>query len=565
MIERITVKNLVLVESLTLEFGPGLSVLTGETGAGKSVLVGALSLLCGAKGGPELVRTGAEEAVVSGSFVVESNPEALAWLATREILPEDGAVLVRRTLKKTGRGSLFIQSTPVTRADLNDFALLLVDLHSQHEHQSLFVETNHRALLDRFADLESETRDFARVFDELSQLQAEYRASLARVQDRDREMDILRHAIEEIQAAALEPDEESALLNERDALLQFERLNQHLSNLHVALEGNDDGQGGMVRAAKSARTEVAAAARIDQRLAAIAERVESITYEVEDIHRAVVEAHERLVFDPARLDEIEERLATIRRLQRKYGETIEAVIHYQHEAIGRLKDSESAEENIERLKLSIATIERRVTDGARSLHAKRAESALRLAAEIRSVLNELAMERASFCVQVDLRTNDAGRLICNASGADQVRFLIAPNPGEPERPLNSIASGGEISRVMLAIKTILAETDHVASLIFDEIDSGIGGQVALAVGRHLGTVARTKQVICITHLASIAAHADNHTVVEKSQQGERTFVTVRPVTNEAREREIARMLSGDPIAAESLEHARALLAKYRGM
>ena len=560
MIERISVRNLVLVEELELEFGTGLSVLTGETGAGKSVLVSALSLLCGARGSADMVRVGADEAVVAGSFVVEGLPEVEEWLRSRELQTDDGVVLVRRTLKSSGRGAMYIQSTPVARSDLAEFAALLIDLHSQHEHQSLFVETNHRALLDRYAGLEEQVTSFAATFQQLSERQSEYRALESRERDRERELEMARFAVEEIDAVAPEAEEEQLLTNERDTLAQFEKLTQHVELLYDALGGPE---GGALRALKNARAEAGVAARIDQRLQAVGERLDGAFYELEDVQRTVADYRDGLTFDPARLDTIEERLAVLRKLYRKYGADHAAVMDYRSQAEQRIQELTNFEENKALLRTAVARLEREVTERARDLHQKRSAAAIELGREVTAILQELAMERATFHVRVEQRTSDAGKLICNTTGADAVRFLIAPNRGEPERPLQTIASGGEISRVMLAIKTVLAETDHVSSLVFDEIDTGIGGQVALAVARHLHGLARYKQVICITHLASIAAHADNHTVVEKSQVGERTLITVKPVAASDREREIARMLSGDPVGAASLDHARAMLAKFR--
>lgn len=559
MIERLSVRDFILVDSLEIEFSDGFNVLSGETGAGKSILVGALSLLFGAKGEADLVRSGAQEAMVAGEFRVANHDECLTWLSSRAIEPEEGVVIVRRTLRQAGRGTIYIQSTPVTRADLEEFAGLILDLHSQHEHQSLFSETNHRKLLDRFAGIEDRVQAFRSDFTRLQQLQEDLRRLRERESERAREMEILRHAIDEIETAALTAGEETELESERARMAQYERLAEHAAALSELLE---EGEAALVPQAKLARRELAAAARIDESLAEAAERFESVAIELEDLAHTLAGYRASLVYDPARLDEIEERLATLRSLMRKYGDNVDAVSDYAENARRQLDQLENLEENRDSLTREIAALEQTIVREARALHAVRSEAAGTVQERIREVLAQLAMGRAEFVVEVATKTNEAGRLVCGPEGADRVRFLISTNPGESPRPLARIASGGEISRVMLAIKTVLADIDEVRTLVFDEIDTGIGGQVALALASHMRRLADRAQVICITHLATIAVRADNHVVVEKSSDGRTTSIGVRAVTGDSRVREIARMLAGDGEEALGLEHAESLLRRY---
>ncbi len=561
MIERLTVRNFILVENLEIEFGERFNALTGETGAGKSILVGALSVLFGAKGGVDLVRGGAEEAYVAGEFRVAGHTACLAWLDERHIEPDDGVILVRRTIRATGRGTIYMQSTPVTRADLEQFSSFLLDLHSQHEHQSLFVETNHRRILDRYAGIESDVSEFSALFGRFSEMQRRLAELDQRESDRVREIEMVRFALAEIEDVAPQPGELESLEAERHRMNEFERLAESLEATIQLLDGTEYAA---LPVLKRIRHEIGVVARIDGELDGEAKRLENTYFEVEDIAQTLSSYRDRLNYDPARLDEIEERLASLRKLFRKYGDTIQAVDAYRESSQRSLEELEGAEESREALRAERVAAEQEIARRARDIHARRDEAAEKLQREISDVLAGLAMGQASFVVDIETHVNDAGRLVCGPEGADKVRFLIAANPGEEPRPLSRIASGGEISRVMLAIKTIVAAVDEVRSLVFDEIDTGIGGKVALAIASHLHDLSRHGQIICITHLATIAVRADNHIVVEKVADDTRTRIGVRELTGEDRVREISRMLAGDVEESHSVGHARALLERYHG-
>ncbi|MEX2443367.1 MAG: DNA repair protein RecN [Alkalispirochaeta sp.] len=560
MIERLTVRNFILVDRLEIEFTQGFNVLTGETGAGKSILVGALSMLFGAKGDTDLVRSGNDEASVVGEFRVGGHAACLEWLRERDISPEDGIVLVRRSIKTAGRGAIHMQSVPVTRADLSEFAGFLLDLHSQHEHQSLFVETNHRRILDRFAGIEDQVTQFSEAFTNLGELQRQLQTIESREAERIREIEMLEFALEEISAVEPRPGEAQELENERHRMNEFEKLVAHVEAVTQLFDGSEYG---ILPMLKRARQEFSAAARVDGELSGEAERLDTSYYEIEDVAHALASYQEQLAFNPARLEEIEERLSALRRLFRKYGDTEQGVLAYAESAQSTLKELRSAEESRQALTRRIGEAEQDIGRRAREIHAARVSAADTLQARVREVLSDLAMAQAEFLVDIATRSNDTGRLICGSQGADRVRFLISTNPGEEPRPLSKIASGGEISRVMLAIKTVVAAVDDVRSLVFDEIDTGIGGQVALAIAAHMAELAQHSQVISITHLATIAVRADNHIVVEKSVHEGNTRISARNVVSSDREREIARMLAGDVEESHSVEHARALLKRYQ--
>jgi len=559
VIERLSVRNFILVEQLDLEFTRGFNVLSGETGAGKSILVGALSVLFGGKGGSDLVRSGAEEASVAGEFFLDGHPPGLAWLADHGITLEEGRVLLRRTLKTSGRGTIYIGSNPATLAELEEFTGLLLDLHSQHEHQSLFSEANHRQIVDRFAGIERDVLTFHERFNLLSDLQAQLRDIDVQEKNRNREIEMLEFACAEIDGASIRIGEMDELESERERMAHFEKLAEHVQTLTELFDGETLS---VLSLLKRVRQEYAAAARIDESLEGEFQRVESVYFELEDIGQNMSDFQDALVFDPARLEEIEDRLALLRRLTRKYGDTENEVLTYAEESRKTLERLKALREGRDDLRARISTTEQWISQTAVDLHRKRTAAAGELQKEIETVLHDLAMGQAQFVVEVETRTNERGRLVCGPFGADRVRFLISTNAGVSPQPLIKVASGGELSRVMLAIKTVVAELDDVRSLVFDEIDTGIGGHVALTISSHMRKLADHAQVISITHLATIAVRADNHIVVEKSTIGRETVISARIVTGDGRVREIARMLAGEQDEVSGIEHARTLLARY---
>lgn len=561
MIEELSIQNYALIERLSLLFAPGFNVLSGETGAGKSILAGALGLLHGAKGEVGGIRTGAEEAMVAAVFGVASNPDARAWLAEHAIEPEDGRIIIRRTLKRSGRGSIYIQSVPTTRGDLEGIADLLFDMHGQHEHQSLFSEDNHRRILDRFGGLEEDVAALYQQFVSLTGLKKRLERIVTSERDRLRETDILQYAIREIEEAHLVEGEEDELVKERSILSQHEKL---FGLLDEAYEVTSENRGGALSQIRRARQAMDGAVAIDSGLSSLTKRLEDLFFELEDVAEEIHSYRGSVNFSADRLERVEDRLMAIHRLEKKYGASIADVLDYYRDAVEQLGSLENWEQEKERLQSEIQSLEKSVLAAAQGLSSRRKEIAARLQSEIERILRGLGMEKTRFEIAVTQRLSEKGAPSCGPHGIDQVAFRISPNPGEPMKPLKDIASGGEISRVMLAIKTVLAQTDQIPTLVFDEIDAGIGGEVAVAVGLHLHELGRHKQVLCITHLASIAARADNHLKVEKRGKDGRTVTEVAEVTGDDRIREIARMLSGDKTGQASLTHAEDLLRKFSG-
>ena len=583
MLDELHVHNYAIIEKLQVRFTSGFNVLTGETGAGKSILIGALGLLLGDKTDTSIVRAGAEETAVSGVVSVAADGEAAAWLAAHGLAPEDGTVILRRVLKSTGRGTSFIQSAPVSRADLAEFSSLLFDVHGQHEHQSLLDLDQHRRLLDRHGGTEGLAARFHELYRSLASLRERLAKLASDERDRLRRADLLAFAVREITSLALKPGEQEELEKELAILSHHEKLFTLLEQVHEVTAG----PGGALGQLSISRHAMEEALGIDPELAKGAHQLEDAFYEIEDFAETVRQYRERAEFSPERLDAVQERLAAIRAAERKYGDSIEAVLAYLATSEQELAAMENYEEEQRRLADEISSTERELVTAGRELSQKRRAAALALGAGIEAELRHLGMPKVSFRVSVQPSVKAAAATgapdapgaaaaapgspaagapaaVANPWGLDSVEFVISPNLGEPFKRLRAIASGGELSRVMLAIKGVLAASDRMSTLIFDEVDAGIGGEVALSVGERLARLAGTKQVLCVTHLATIAARADNHLRIDKATTGGRTVTRVDRVTGDARREEIARMLAGDRTGGLSLQHAQELLDRLGG-
>ena len=559
MLEELSVRDFALIERLSVSFSEGLTILTGETGAGKSLLIGAIGFLLGAKADTGSIRAGTDECLVTGIVDVTRNAGAKAWLCARGIEPEDGKVLIRRSLKANGRGSSFIQNQPALRSDLAELTSLVVDLHGQHEHQSLIAPENHRRLLDRYARIESEVEEFSRLFANLAAERRAFASALASAQERTREMEFLAFAVEEMAKAKLKRGEEEELAAEERLLSQHEKLFAAVESAHAALVESGEGA---IPALRRARPSLEAAVGVDPVLADLARRTDDAFYELEDVADSIRSYRDTLRFSPERLEEVESRLAEIGKLKKKYGATIDEVLTRLDEDRARLSRLETWEEDRGEIESRIAGMEAELARAASSLSERRRAASGPLRERIEAIIRTLGMPRARFVPRISRKEDGEGKPVAGPYGTDDVEFMIAPNPGEPLKPLARIASGGELSRLALAAKTVLADSDEVDTLIFDEVDAGIGGEVALAVGEHLKALGAAKQVLCITHLASIAVRADNHFRVGKEISGGRTSTSLARMEGRARAEEIARMLAGDPREEASVAHAMELLRKH---
>ena len=559
MLEELSITNYALIEDLVVNFDSRLNILSGETGAGKSILIGAIGLIIGSKSDVSSIRTGCSESQVSCVIKIPTGNEALLWLAEHEIEPEDERIIIRRVVRQTGRGSIFIQSVPSSRKDLEELSSYIFDMHGQHAHQSLLNMDNQRKLLDRYAGVEENVAELKNNFLKLAELKSVLETMKKSENELILERDILRKSIEEIDEANLESDEEDILINERTILTQYDKLMEYLDSCRNSMSENPGGALSVLRTARSSMDHLSGT--VDN-LKPLSTRLDNAFYEIEDIFESLGQFKDTIDFTPGKLEACEDRLQLIHILQKKYGSTIEEVLVYRVTAENKIMAMENLEQDKTKQEEAILLLEKQVIQDAGEISKKRIEFGKKLEGKIKSNLIPMGMPKANFKVEVSLKENNAGKPSCGPTGLDRIEFLISPNEGEPLKPLKNIASGGELSRIMLSIKSVLAESDSVLSLIFDEIDTGIGGEVALSVGDHLARIGKHRQILCITHLASIAVHADRHIKVEKNVADGRTFTTIKNIFEVDRVSEIARMLSGDESGMASLNHARELLDKY---
>lgn len=581
MLEDLRIKNFALIDSASVEFKNGFTVLSGETGAGKSLLIGALTFLLGGKGGVEHIRTGCQTAQVSGTFYIKglSSPvdsskineddikTPAQWLYVHGIESEDDRILIRRAVRDTGKSAAWIGDTPVTRADLASFCNFLIDIHGQHEHQSLMRVSEHRKFLDSFAGLDEKVEEFTALYSNLVAKRRNLDELLSDDKTRAQKIDVLTFSVKEIEDAKLKKGEDRELEDEEKRLSSFEKLYEDIDSICQTLEGAESSSGAVLLL-KKIRSVAQHACQLDKNLESLDSRLESSFYELSDIAGEYSSYKNSLVFDPERLAFVQDRLTLIYNLKKKYASSVNApveeVIQFGLDAQKRLAELSGGEKNKDSLKAEIAGLEKNVYKQAKEISDSRKIAAQKMSEQVMAILKTLGMKDTRFAVQVAEKNGSQIEQKCGPYGMDDIEFLIAANPGNPLQSLAKIASGGELSRVMLALKTVLAETDSVETLVFDEIDTGIGGEVAVSVGQHLKSLAKKCQILCITHLASIAVYADNQLKIAKSVSEGMTNTEVAPIEGEQRVAEIARMLSGDAASQESLEHAKAMLAKFSG-
>ena len=549
MLTRLSVRNLAIVESADVEFGGGLTVITGETGAGKSVLMGALELVLGARADASTVRDGAKEARIEAAFAVPGVVDA--FLDAAGLPPcEDGVLLVRRAISATGGGRVHVNDAATTVQTLRALGKLLVDVHGPNDHQSLLEEGFQRGVLDAYGRIDA--KDYTTAWTTLSDL----RAKLAELQgdstDVAEECERLRYAVEELDAAQLTPEDDDELPARHAAAAHAAEILDCANAATAALSEADDSA---AAALVGAGARVREMARFHEAAGAWGETIERLTVEVQELAQEIADSASRLDADPEALQALDDRLSFVQRLKRKYAcPDVAALLALRDERARRLADLEGRGARLAALADEIAAAEAAVRAAGAKLTAARTKAAARLARAVTKELHGLGFLRAGFDVSLAPHAPDA-------TGCDAVDFLFAPNPGEAARPLREIASTGEIARVMLAVKTVVAEHDAIPVLVFDEIDSNIGGEVGRAVGEKLRAVARHHQVIAITHLPQSAVYGARHLAVAKAVSGGRTRSTIQPLEGEARVAEIARMLGGTSLTSVVEQHARELLSR----
>lgn len=555
MLTEIHVENFALMEAVQLSFSRGLTIFSGETGTGKSMLIDALGVLLGGRASTDFIRHGLEKALVEGIFE-ECPPEILEGLAEAGYPVEDGQLILSREINRSGRNICRVQGRTVPLTLYRTLVQGLVDIHGQMEHQSLFNPDSHRGLLDAFGG-EQQLELLKRV----NQSAKNYRGLLQREQqllrseaDRERREDILRYQIDEITAVDPQGDEEDSLLQEKKRLVNSEKIMGNITEVYSLLyEGN--GQSSAFDQIGRSRKALQEILRYDEECSTMLEPIESIYYMIEDLASQVMSYREGFDFDPGRLDQIEERLIQLQRL-RKYGHTVQEVLQTKEEMLKELHTITHLQGELEDLLRDKEAALRDYTEKAKELSRVRAVQAQRLAEGLKKECADLGLEKSSFQVHFAALNEP------QAGGAEQAEFYFSANVGEPLKPLAKVASGGEMSRLMLAMKSLLSKIESVGTFVFDEVDSGVGGRTIQKVGEKLARIAEGKQVFCITHAPQVAAFGDHHFGIQKEIINERTRTRIQYLTEDERIHELARMLGGDEEAI-ALEHARKLRKKIQ--
>ena len=550
MLNELRIENIAVIEKADISFAPGLNVLTGETGAGKSIIIDSIGAVLGERVSRDLVRRGAEKGTVTAVFDADC---AAAWLEENEI-DSDGELIIQRRITLDGKSSCRICGTPVTAAQLKELAAKLVDIHGQNDGRQLMDERRHMAYLDSFGHLDGALAAYRAEYDRFSAIKKEMAALSMDEIEKARLSDSLKYQIEELERANIKPGEKDTLSARRDLLRNSEKLTEALDEAFSALYGGDDNA---VSMSQNAAYYAAKAANYAPELEQAANAVNDAAFALADAAETLRDFKDSLDFSPEEYDNIETRLSLLNKLERKYGRTDEELCVYLDECRRKLDDIEYADDRLVKLEKELSAQKAQCVKAAAALSAQRREKAAELEKRIVTELRELNMPSVRFAVEFVPVDNEQG---FDASGADKIRFIMSANAGEELGRISKIASGGELSRIMLAMKNVFAENDPVGTMVFDEIDTGVSGIAAQRVAEKLFAVSKGRQVMCVTHLPQIAAMADSHYLIAKHEEGGRTYTEVNGLTREGRRRELARLHGGDFITETTLASAEEQLA-----
>ena len=547
MLSLLHIENIAVIEQSDISFDRGFNVLTGETGAGKSIVIDAISAILGERAYRDMIRTGANKASVRAVF---TDVPKLEWFEQNGV-EYDAETVIQREIHLDGKNVCRVNGTLVTVSILRKLGIQLINIHGQHDSASLLDEANHLSFLDAFADNERLRDDYREKYDAVCKLRREIERMSMDESEKLRRMETLRYQIEEISKAELEPGEDEALEERRKLLQNAEKLSNGMDMAVECLYGGDETDGAASLLAQAER-ELARLARYTDAFAQFHDRVADLMYQVQDVAEEVRDARDDLSYSADELEQIESRLDVIHRLRRKYGVTCTDILEYLEKARNGLDEIEFADDHVERLKVKLQKAEQTAFDAALAVRKNRKETATMLSERILTELAQLDMPRVQFSCEftaIDL---------C-ASGADDVVFYMSANAGEALKSMSKVASGGELARIMLAMKNVLAEKDQVETLIFDEVDTGVSGRAAQKVAEKLRSVATHKQVLCVTHLPQLAALANTHLLIAKGEREGRTYTTVTPLDIEGRKRELARIIGGTNITETTLKSAEEML------
>lgn len=550
MLELLHIENIAIIEAADIEFAPGFNALTGETGAGKSIVIDSLSAVLGQRTSRELIRTGAEKAFVSAAFSGMA-PELTEELG---IQPEaDGTLLLQREIQTDGKNVCRVNGRPVTVGQLRALGARLLNIHGQHDGQQLLDEEQHIVYLDSFGRVESLINTYAEKYKRFTDIRRQIGALQMDEAEKARRVDTLQYQIEELRRAKLTPGEEEELTARRGMLRNAEKFLDAVAGADYALNGDDSG-GGALSALRQAQDALSGVRHLDDAFGQLYERLGEAYSEVYDIAATVEDKRGELDVSPGELDRVESRMDLLYRLKKKYGATVEDMLDYQARCEAELAQIEDAGDTLVRLEQALSKAEKAARQAAQALSDARKAAADRLTAQILTELQQLDMGKIRFVVNFAEKPLDS-------DGMDTVRFLMSANVGEELRPIHKIASGGELARIMLAMKNVLSEQDHVGTMVFDEVDTGVSGRAAQKVAEKMARISRRKQVLCVTHLPQLAAMADTHFSVEKGERGGRTYTEVRRLDREQRRRELARLTGGSHVSQTMLDGAEELLVQ----
>ena len=547
MLSLLHIENIAVIECADISFDRGFNILTGETGAGKSIVIDAISAILGQRAYRDMIRTGASKASVRAVFT--DVPE-FSWFAENGVA-YDSETIIQREIYLDGKNVCRVNGSLVTVTILHALGIQLINIHGQHDSASLFDEDNHLTFLDAFADNEALRADYGEKYRSVAALRREIEKMTMDESEKLRRMETLKYQIAEIEKAQLEVGEDEALEDRRKLLQNAEKLSDGLQEATQCLYGGEDTDGAAALLTQAQRA-LAKLSRYTDSFAALQEKVTDLMYQVQDAAEELRDAGDELSYSAEELEQIESRLDTIHKLRRKYGATCADILQYLENARRELDEIEFADAHLERLQMKRRKAEKAAWDAAYALRDQRLAAAEKLSARILTELAQLDMPRVQFeCAFTELELT--------ANGADAVAFYMSANAGEALKPMSKVASGGELARIMLAMKNVLAEKDQVSTLIFDEVDTGVSGRAAQRVAEKLRTVAKHKQVLCVTHLPQLAALADTHLLIAKAEREGRTYTSVTPLDFEGRKRELARIIGGTNITEITLKSAEEML------
>lgn len=550
MLELLHIENIAIIEAADIEFAPGFNALTGETGAGKSIVIDSLSAVLGQRTSRELIRTGADKAFVSAAFS-GTVPELTETLG---IQPEaDGTLLLQREIQTDGKNVCRVNGRPVTVGQLRALGARLLNIHGQHDGQQLLDEEQHIFYLDSFGKTEVLINAYTEKYKHFTDIRRQISALQMDEAEKARRVDTLQYQIEELKRAKLKPGEEEELTARRGMLRNAEKFLDAVAGADYALNGDDSG-GGALSALRQAQDALGGVRHLDDAFGQLYERLGEAYSEVYDIAATVEDKRGELDVSPGELDRVESRMDLLYRLKKKYGATVEDMLDYQARCEAELAQIEDAGDTLARLEQALSKAEKEARQAAQALSDARKAAADRLTAQILAELQQLDMGKIRFAV-------DFAEKPLDSDGMDTVRFLMSANVGEELRPIHKIASGGELARIMLAMKNVLSEQDHVGTMVFDEVDTGVSGRAAQKVAEKMARISRRKQVLCVTHLPQLAAMADTHFSVEKGERDGRTYTEVRRLDREQRRRELARLTGGSHVSQTMLDGAEELLVQ----